>query len=89
MNPKLSQELLNALHASEDELEITDPNTNRVYVLVDQESLLRARAALKRQQQEDLSAIQQGIDDVEAGRTVPAKDAHRNIRDKLVSRFGE
>ena len=88
MNPKLTQELLDALHASRDELVITDPKTNQC-VLVDHESLLRARAALERQQQEDLSAIQQGINDAGAGRIVPAKDSHLNIRHKLVSRFGE
>ncbi len=89
MNAKLSEELMNALDANGDELEFVDPRTNRVYVLVGQETLLRARAALERQQQEDMSAIQQGINDMEAGRTVSIGEAHERIREQLVSRYGE
>ncbi len=49
---------MNALDAYGNELE-----------LVDEDSLMRARAALERLHLEDLSAIQQGIDDMQAART--------------------
>ena len=89
MNPKLTEEQIKALHASGDELEIVDPTTNRVYVIVDQENLKNARAALHRQQKDDIAAIQRGVDDMEASRTVTMEDAHKEIRQQLRSQYGE
>lgn len=85
MTPKLNQELSDALHASENPLSVIDPSTNRVYVLVDYDTHQQAMAALERQR--SVASIQQGIDDMEAGRMQPAKDAHRQGRDELLSQF--
>ncbi len=80
MTPKLSAELSNALQASKGELEFIDPATNRTYVVVEQAVLARAKAVLERQQQDDLAAIQRGLDDVEAGRTMAVDEAFDSIR---------
>lgn len=37
MTPQLNTDLLQALHANDDELEVVDPSTNRVYVIVAKE----------------------------------------------------
>ena len=80
MTPKLSTELSNALQASKGELEFIDPATNRTYVVVEQAVLARAKAVLERQEQDDLAAVQRGIEDVEAGRTMPMDEAFDSIR---------
>ena len=85
MTPKLNQELADALHASENPLSVIDPTTNRVYILVDYDTHQRAMAALHRQQ--SVAAIQEGIEDMEAGRMQPADEAHRHGREELLSRF--
>lgn len=38
-------------------------------------------------QQEDIEAIQAGIDDMEAGRMTAAEEAHRHGREQLISRY--
>jgi len=85
MTPKLNQELTDALHASESPLSVIDPTTNRVYILVDHDTHEQAMAALHRQR--SIASIQAGIDDMEAGRMQPAKEAHRQGREELLSRF--
>ncbi len=87
--PKLTNEQLQALHAAGDELQILDPSTNKVYVVVEQSVHQKAKAALEHQQQDDMVAIQHGIDDINAGRTKPSEEAHDRIREKLVSRYGK
>ena len=53
MLAKLTKELSAALHATgEQRLEVIDPETNRIYMLVDGETHRRAMAALQRQQDE-------------------------------------
>jgi predicted transcriptional regulator len=89
MTPKLTNEQSEALHASGDEMQILDPSTNKFYVVVEQSVHQKAIAALKLQEEENLAAIQQGIDDVNAGQIMPADVAHKRIREKLVSRFGK
>ncbi len=80
MSPKLSTELSDALQASKGELEFIDPATNRTYVVVEQAVLARAKAVLERQEQDDLAAIKRGLEDVEAGRTMPLDEASDSIR---------
>lgn len=89
MTPRLTNEQSEALHASGDEMQILDPSTNKVYVVVEQSIHQKAKAAMQLRDEEDLAAIQSGIDDVEAGRTTLAAEAHKRIRENLVSRFGK
>ena len=48
--------------------------------MVEQAVLDRAKAVLERQEQDDLAAIQRGLEDVEAGRTMPVDEAFDSIR---------
>jgi hypothetical protein len=68
MTPRLSKELADALRAN-GELEVIDPATNHVYVVVDGQTHRQAMAALRRQQDHD--AISEGIAQMEAGRGKP------------------
>ena len=86
MTAKLSQDILDALQAANGgEVEALDPVTGRIYFVVDDQTHRRAMQALK--QQEDLAAIQQGIADMEAGRTQPAAEAHRHGREQLIAKY--
>ena len=85
MNPLLTPEQSAALQASEGELRVVDPSTQRVYVLVDDETHTRAMEALRKR--EDHRAIQAGIEDMEAGRMQSADDAHRHGREELLARY--
>lgn len=85
MNPLLTPEQSAALQASEGELRVVDPGTQRVYVLVDGETHEKAMKAL--QKREDHQAIQSGIDDMEAGRMQSAEDAHAHGREELLTRY--
>lgn len=86
---KLTPEQADALHEHGEELRVVDPTTDKVYVIVDPTVLQRARALLEHQQAEDLAAIQAGIEDTEAGRTIPISEAHAQIRDDLRSKYGQ
>ncbi len=82
MTAKLSKELQEALHNSTgDDVELVDPTTNRVYVLIDYD--LHARAMVALRQQQDWEAIQEGVAQADAGQTVPLAEADRRIRDSL------
>lgn len=89
MTPKLTNEQSAALHASGDEMRILDPSTNKFYVVVEQSMHQKAKAAMKLREEDELAAVQRGIEDVKAGRTTPAEEAHKRVRENLVSRFGE
>jgi len=60
---------------------VEDDHTHKVYVLVDLQLHERAMEALR--QQDDLAAIQSGIEDMEAGRIVPLEQADAEIRKDL------
>jgi predicted transcriptional regulator len=60
---------------------VEDDQTRKQYVLIDQDLHARAMQALR--QQEDLAAIQGGIEDLEAGRFVTLEAADAEIRSKL------
>ncbi len=85
MNQLLTPEQSAALQASEGDLRIVDPATQRVYVLVDDETHRQAMEALRKK--DDLRAIQAGIEDMEARRTQSAEDARQHGRDELLARF--
>ena len=78
MIAKLTQEQLDALHASGDErLPIVDPTNNRLYVLVD------AAALRDLERQETHRAIQAGLESMEAGGGIPLAQADAQMREEL------
>jgi hypothetical protein len=82
MTPKLSEDQRRALiERPSGPVQVEDDQTHKVYVLVDLELHERAMEALR--QQDDLAAIQAGIDDMEAGRIVPLEQADAEIRKDL------
>lgn len=82
MTPRISEDQRQALlDRPEGPIPVEDEQTKRRYVLVAEETHQRAMRALEGQ--EDLSAIQAGIDDMEAGRVVAFEDVDARIRAKL------
>ena len=78
MIPELTKELSDALRQSgADRLSVVDPVDNRVYVLVDAETL----ESLERQQAQQ--SIQSGLESMEAGRGIPIDDADVVMRQRL------
>lgn len=62
-------------------LAVEDDLTHQVYVIVDQDLHRRAMQALK--QQEDIQAIQAGLDAAAAGLVSPLEEVDARIRKKL------
>ena len=82
MTAKLTKELAAALHATGDhELEVVDPETSRLYFIVDGETHRQAMDALRHQQ--DRAAIALGISEMEAGLGTPLNEAFDDIRANL------
>jgi len=82
MNPKLTEEMRAALKQQPGgPVRVEDEETHEVYVIIDDQTHKRAMEALR--QQEDLAAIQGGIDDMEAERVVPFEEVDARIRNKL------
>ena len=81
------KEMADALHADNGDVRVIDPDTQRVYVLVDDETHKRAMEALR--QREDLEAIQAGIADMEAGRMMSVDEAHERTRQRLLSEHNQ
>ena len=78
MIPELSKELSDALRQSgADRLSVVDPANNRVYVLVDAETL----EALEQKQVQE--SIQAGLESMESGRGIPLDDADVLMRQRL------
>jgi len=75
MSTKLTIEQSDALRKCGESLPLVDPRTDKVYVLIDQSIHERAMEALQQQQSEDEAAIQQGIDDMEAGRGMTIEES--------------
>ena len=85
MTVRLTKELADALHATdESELEVVDPETSRMYFIVDGETHRQAMDALRRQQ--DREAIARGIAEMEAGEGIPVADARQLSRERLLAR---
>lgn len=79
MTAKLTKELAAALHATgESELEVIDPDTQRLYFVVDADIHRQAMDALRRQQDRDATA--QGIAEMEAGEGTSLDEAFDDIR---------
>lgn len=77
---KLPSSISEAIKAIDgDELQFVDPETQRVYFLIDSETHRRARAAM--QQQEDWEAIQEGVVQAKRGESVSADEFRKQIRD--------
>jgi predicted transcriptional regulator len=82
MNPKLTEEMRAALKRQPGRpVRLEDEETQKVYVIIDDETHKRAMEALR--QQEDVAAIQAGIDDMEAERVVPFEEVDARVRNKL------
>ena len=82
MTEKLTKELATALHAAgNDRLEVIDPETNRIYLIVDEETHRRAMRALRAQQ--DCEAVAEGVAQMEAGEGKPAEQAFEEMRTRL------
>lgn len=82
MIPKLSKELVEALHANGNRgLEVVDPINNRTYFLVDGDVHRQAMNALQTQQSREL--IAKAISEMESGAGIPIDDAFDQIRAEL------
>ena len=57
---------------------------DKTFVIIDADVIQQMQDALTRS---DLSALQAGIKDMEAGRMQPAEEAYRQGREELISRF--
>ena len=78
MIPELTKELSDALRQSgADRLSVVDPADNRVYVLVDAETLESL------EQQQSQQSIQDGLESMEADRGIPIDDADVLMRQRL------
>lgn len=82
MTPKLTEDQRRALQERPDgPVPVEDEQTHKMYVIVDQQVHQKAMQALR--EQEDLSAIQAGINDMNAGRVVPLEEVDARIRQRL------
>lgn len=78
----LNQQIIDALKTAGDEsLKVVDPETNRAYLIVDEQTHLDALKALRAQS--DRNAIAEGIAQMEAGLGKPADQAFEDIRKEL------
>ena len=82
MTAKLNDDLQKEIDAHAGQpVTVEHPGTQKVYVIVDQETHQRAMDALRKQ--EDLDAIQAGIDAMEAGHTIPVAEVDERIRQEF------
>lgn len=82
MNAKLSSDLTKAIDAHAGQpIKVEHPETHRVYVIVDHDTHERAMRAL--QEQDDLAAIQRGLDDRARGREQPLAEVDAEIREEF------
>ena len=82
MTPKITDEQRQAILACQgNPIDVEDEQTHTRYVLVDHETHQRAIAALR--QQEDIAAIQQGLDAAADGRESTLQEADAHIRKEL------
>jgi predicted transcriptional regulator len=82
MISKLSDELREAIQQNPQQgVRLEDEQTQAVYVVVDEETHNRAMKALR--QQEDLDAIQRGMDAAAEGRVSTLADVDARIREKV------
>jgi len=77
MTPKLTAEQREAILNAAGPVLVEDEQAHQFYYLVDRATLDTLR------QQEDIAAIQEGLDDFAAGRVSPADEVIERIRTKL------
>jgi predicted transcriptional regulator len=83
MNAKLSEEQRRAIEQHPGQpVVVEDDQTNRFYVIVDQQTHQRAMRALQREE-EDVAAIQAGLDAAAAGQISTLEEADRRIRQQV------
>ena len=78
MKISLNDELRKALEQTPDGIKVEDPQTQKIYILTEVELHFRAMSALKKE--EDRAAIQEGIDDLEAGRGMTIEESQKQAR---------
>ena len=83
MKAQLTIEQSDAMNQGGDPLSLVDPRTHRVYVLVDQDVHQQAMDALRRQRGDDAAAIQQGLDDMHAGRGMSLEESRARTGEAL------
>ena len=76
MTPRLSKEMSSALH-DHDQIEAIDPATGRVFIVME-----KSLYELSQQQQVN-AAVQRGIEDMEAGRTMTIEESRRRSGETL------
>ena len=82
MTPKLTEEQRRAVEAQHGRpVAVEDDRTHKVYFIYTDHLHRRAERAL--QEQEDLAAIQEGIEQMEAGLGQPLHEADAEIRKEL------
>jgi len=82
MTPKLTDEQRQALADDPDHtVKVQDEQTQRVYVLVDEQWHVAARQALQREH--DLAAIREGLRQADNGEGRPLAEAEADLRAKL------
>jgi predicted transcriptional regulator len=85
---KLTEEQRAALRQHPDGIPCEDTVTQRIYFLVDAEVHRRAMEALQRQEDEDKAAIERGLADADAGRTMTLEESQART-DAALSRLSE
>ena len=76
MTPKLNKELIDAVDGH-DQIEAINPANGQKYIIIE-------RSVFELTQRQTVhDAIQRGIDDVEAGRTMPLEESKRRIEEDL------
>jgi hypothetical protein len=79
MSPTLSPEMLAAVNAAGDVgVELVDPVTHKLYVLVPHEVHTAAMNALRRE--DDRNAIVRGLSEIDRGEGIPLDEAARVLR---------
>ena len=79
MTPKLTDDQLKAVDAHAGQpIKVEHPTTHKLYVIVDNDTHERAMRALH--EQEDLAAIQRGLDDRKHGREQPLAEVDAELR---------
>ena len=86
MIAKLSDELREALRRTGKSVDVLDEESQKLYVLTERDTFLRAMQAL--QAQEDCAATQAGVTALEAGNVLTLDELDNRIRSRLASAGG-
>jgi predicted transcriptional regulator len=81
MTAKLTDEIRQAIQLTPNAVRLEDDQTRRVYVVIDEDTHQRAMAALERE--DDLAAIQRGMDAAAEGRVSTLAEVDSRIRKKV------